>query len=105
MGERRPAGATQTGPVTDEANGSRLRFARGTWWPIAAVLAVLLVAGALYRRSVLLEADATHATSGKLLLRSHDCILGECYHDSSMRDRIPLPATEQPMKLLPPVPS
>ncbi len=74
MGERRPAGATQTGPVTDEANGSRLRFARGTWWPIAAVLAVLLVAGALYRRSVLLEADATHATNQALARAVADLI-------------------------------
>src|SRR3989441_6562175 len=70
MGERQPAGATPTGLMIDEANPSRWRFARGTWWPIAAVLAVfvlvLLVAGAFYRRSVLLEADAALATNQAL---------------------------------------
>jgi hypothetical protein len=64
--------------MIDEANSPRLRFARGTWWPIAAVLAVfvlvLLVAGAFYRRSVLLEADAVLATNQALARAVADLI-------------------------------
>src|SRR6266446_4084723 len=78
MGERQPAGATPTGLMIDEANPSRWRFARGTWWPIASVLAVfvlvLLVAGAFYRRSVLLEADAALATNQALARAVADLI-------------------------------
>src|SRR5712691_11611827 len=64
--------------MTDEANGSRLRFARGTWWPIAAVLAVfvvvVLVAGVFYRRSARLEADAALATNQALARAVADLI-------------------------------
>ncbi|PYO03446.1 MAG: hypothetical protein DMD91_01200 [Candidatus Rokuibacteriota bacterium] len=64
--------------MIDEANGSRLRFARGTWWPIAAVLAVfvvvVLVAGVFYRRSARLEADATLATNQALARAVADLI-------------------------------
>jgi len=64
--------------MIDEANPSRWRFARGTWSPIAAVLAVfvlvLLVAGAFYRRSVLLEADAALATNQALARAVADLI-------------------------------
>jgi len=78
MGERQPAGATQTGPVTDEGAPSRWRFARETWWPIAAVLAVfvlvVLVAGAFYRRSARLEADATLVTNRALARAVADLI-------------------------------
>src|SRR3989442_3102320 len=78
MGEQQPAGATPTGLMIDEANPSRWRFARGPWSPIAAVLAVfvlvLLVAGAFYRRSVLLEADAALATNQALARAVADLI-------------------------------